>query len=73
MIIKSDNNSIFVGYTKIGFQKVSSIVFKDDNAFVFSFSKKKYILLKKIKMLLDVVPAVVLNFIKILFIYTIIF
>ena len=48
-MIKSDNNSKFGGYTKIGFQKVSNSKFKDDNAFVFSLTKNKIYPVKKNK------------------------
>ena len=41
LLIKSDNNSIFGGFTKIGFQKASDIKYKDDSAFVFSLDKQK--------------------------------
>ena len=73
LLIKSDNNSIFGGFTRIGFKKVSSSKFKDDNAFVFYLEKKRYIQLKKVRMLLDVVVVVGLNFVTVLFIYFIIF
>ena len=38
--MKSNNNCIFGGYTKIGFKK-SSDTFKDDEAFVFSLNTNK--------------------------------
>ena len=41
LLIKSNNNSIFGGFTKVGFKKVSDKKYKDDLAFVFSFDKKK--------------------------------
>jgi hypothetical protein len=47
MIIKSDNNSIFGGFTQIGFIKVSKQKFQDDNAFVFSLINKKIYPVKK--------------------------
>ena len=72
LLIKSNNNSIFGGFTKVGFKRVSSNKYKDNLAFVFSFDKKKFILLKKEKMPLDAVVVVVLNFIM-QFIYIIIF
>ena len=40
-MIKSDNNSIFGGFTKIGFQKANDSKYKDDSAFVFSLDKNK--------------------------------
>ena len=36
LLIKSNNNSIFGGFTQIGFVKSSNSKFKDDEAFVFS-------------------------------------
>ena len=47
--IKTDNNTIFGGFTKKGFIKASNTVFKDDNAFVFSFINKKIYPVKKNK------------------------
>ena len=47
LLIKSDNNSIFGGYTKVGFQKSSNSTFKDDSAFVFSFNTNKIYPVKK--------------------------
>ena len=41
LLIKSNNNSIFGGFTKIGFIKTSVATFKDDEAFVFSLDKNK--------------------------------
>ena len=41
LLIKSDNNCIFGGYTKVGFLKSNDSKFKDDSAFVFSFDTKK--------------------------------
>ena len=41
LLIKSNNDSIFGGYTNVGFQKCSDSKFKDDSAFVFSFDNKK--------------------------------
>ena len=46
VIIKSNNNSIFRGFSKVGFKKVNSgKKYKYDLAFVFSLDKKKFILL----------------------------
>ena len=39
--MKSNNNCIFGGYTKIGFKKSYDNTFKDDEAFVFSLNKNK--------------------------------
>ena len=50
LLIKSDNNCRFGGYTKVGFKHINNNAYKDNSAFVFSFDKKKYILLKKIMM-----------------------
>ncbi len=47
LLIKSNNNSIFGGFTKVGFKKIKSTKFKDDLAFVFSFDKKKIYPIKK--------------------------
>ena len=47
LLIKSDNNSKFGGYTKVGFKKVSGELYKDNSAFVFSFDKKKIYPVKK--------------------------
>ena len=47
MIIKSDNNSIFGGFTQIGFIKAKDKKYKDDNAFVFSLINKKIYPVKK--------------------------
>ena len=41
LLIKSDNNCIFGGYTKVGFKKSNDSRFKDDSAFVFSLNIKK--------------------------------
>ena len=41
LLIKSNNNSIFGGFTKVGFKKAHNNGYKDDLAFVFSFDKKK--------------------------------
>ena len=41
LLIKSDNNYIFGGFTKVGFQRAKDKYYKDDAAFVFSFNKKK--------------------------------
>jgi len=43
LILKSNNNCIFGGYTKIGFKKESnnSVTYRDDEAFVFSLNKNK--------------------------------
>ena len=75
LLIKTHNNTRFGEFTKIGFKKEtkSSIQYKDNSAFVFSFDRKKYILLKRIKMLLDAVIVVVPNFVIIQFIYMEIF
>ena len=47
LLIKSDNNCIFGGYTKVGFQKSNSNTFKDDSAFVFSLNTRKIYPIKK--------------------------
>ena len=43
LVIKSNNNSIFGGYTQKGFKLIKSgyEIFKDDEAFVFSLDKNK--------------------------------
>ena len=41
LVIKSNNNSIFGGFTKVGFKKSGNTKFKDDEAFVFSLDKNK--------------------------------
>ena len=47
LLVKSNNNSIFGGFTKVGFKKVKSNKYKDDLAFVFSIDKKKIYHIKK--------------------------
>ena len=47
LLIKSNNNSIFGGLTRVGFKKVNSNKYKDDLAFVFSLDKKKIYPIKK--------------------------
>ena len=47
LLIKSENNAKFGGYTKIGFKKVNSEKYKDNSAFVFSFDKEKIYPIKK--------------------------
>ena len=48
LLIKSDNNAKFGGYTKVGFKKVNGgELYKDNSAFVFSFDKKKIYPVKK--------------------------
>ena len=47
LLIKSDNNCIFGGYTKVGFLKSKGSTFKDDEAFVFSLNTKKIYPVKK--------------------------
>ena len=47
LLIKSNNNSIFGGFTKVGFKKASNSKYKDDLAFVFSFDKKMIYPIKK--------------------------
>ena len=47
LLIKSDNQSKFGGFTAFGFQKATSSQFKDDSAFVFSLDTKKIYPIKK--------------------------
>ena len=47
VLIKSNNNCIFGGFTKVGFQKSFDSKFKDDSAFVFSLDKKLVYPIKK--------------------------
>ena len=47
LLIKSNNNSIFGGFTKVGFKKANNDKYKDDSAFVFSLDKKKIYPIKK--------------------------
>jgi len=47
VLIKSDINCIFGGYTKVGFQRAQDSKFKDDSAFVFSLDTKKVYPIKK--------------------------
>lgn len=47
LLIKSDNNAIFGGYTKIGFKRAAGNKYKDNSAFVFSFDKKRIYPIKK--------------------------
>ena len=47
LLVKSNNNSIFGGFTKVGFKKVKGNKYKDDLAFVFSIDKKKIYHIKK--------------------------
>ena len=50
IFIKTKKGVIFGGYTKEGFNSRGTNI-NDKEAFVFSFSKKKYIMLNKIKVL----------------------
>lgn len=70
MILKSDKNLIFGGYTENPFisHKKGETTYNDGNAFAFSLDKKKFIQLKKVELQLDVVIVVVLNFLAILFV-----
>ena len=47
LLIKSENNAKFGGYTEVGFKKVFEEQYKDNSAFVFSFDKKKIYSIKK--------------------------
>ncbi len=46
-MVKSDNNAIFGGFTKIGFKKSGNTKFKDNAAFVFSLDNQKIYYVKK--------------------------
>ena len=47
LLVKSDNNAIFGGFTKIGFKKSDDTKFKDNAAFVFSLDNQKIYYVKK--------------------------
>ena len=70
--IKTTDLNIFGGYTDIGFQSRAGGIYNDDEAFVFSFDKKKYIILKKEKkqFMIKVIMVLFLEIIMMVIVYS---